>query len=103
MGSKVRPGPASHVGFRLSDRLFDKLREQAERDGKSPGEYARRLVTSVLENEDQKQTMLQLHAVQQELASLRADVATTLETVLLNTVKAPPESVKKWVTEKLRK
>lgn len=103
VGSKPRTGPASHVGFRLPDRLFDQLRERAERDGKSPGEYARRLVASVLEDEERKQTAVQLQAVQQELASLRADVATTLEMVLLNTVKVSPESVKKWVTEKLRR
>ncbi len=103
MGSNARTGPASHVGFRLPDRLFEQLRERAERDGKSPGEFARRLVTSALDDEDRTQTLVQLQAVQQEIASLRADVATTLEMVLLNTVKTSPESVKKWVTEKLRK
>ncbi len=95
--------PSSSVSFRLPDPVFQRLTAEAEAHGVSVGECARRLLIGVLQDEDRLRVLDEIHAARLDVSNLRADVATTLETVLLNVTKTPPDTVRKWVSEKLRR
>lgn len=95
--------PSTSVSFRLPDPLFQKLSAEAEAEGLSIGESARRLLVAVLQDEDRLRVLEEAQQTRLEISRLRADVATTLETVLLNVTQTPPEAVRKWVSEKLRR
>ena len=60
--------PKDAVGFRLDPYYVELLREQGERHGMSPGEWARRLVIRSLEDTSVNQYRDELHALREALA-----------------------------------
>ena len=95
--------PSQSLSFRLPEAIHAKLVAEAAAGKVSVGELARRLVVAAVQDEDRYRVLNEMQELRREVAKLRADVATTLETVLLNITKAPEESVRAWVTEKLRR
>lgn len=96
-------GESSTVSFRLRGASLDRLQKLAEEQGVSSGELARRLVLSVLQDEDRSRVLLEVEAVRQEVAKLRADVASSLEMVLLNVGNSSPDEIRTWVSKNLRR
>ncbi len=90
------------VSFRLRGALLRRLEERADDAGASLGECARGLVSAELQDEHRLELERKFEVLQQEVASLRADLSTTLEAVLLNIAKVPEEDVRRFVREKLR-
>lgn len=91
------------ISFRLGGALLNQLEAQANADGnKSRGEYARKLVVSVLQDEARLQLLEESRALREEVDKLRRDLATTLELVLLNIGRVPQQQVQDFVSKNLR-
>jgi hypothetical protein len=91
------------ISFRLGGALLNKLEEEAKADGnKSRGEYARKLVMSVLQDEARLQLLEESRGLRDDVHRLRKDLATTLELVLLNIGRVPQEQVQDFVSKNLR-
>lgn len=92
------------VSFRLRGASLTRLQKLAEDEGVSLGDLARRLVVGVLHDEDRLRVLEEVEAVRRELGTLRSDVATSLEMVLLNITRtSTPDEVRAWVTKNLRR
>lgn len=91
------------LSFRLPEAIHSQLSAAATASGQSIGELARVLLVAAVQDEDRYRVLNEVQEVRRELARLRGDLATVLETVLLNVTKASEESVRAWVGEKLRK
>jgi hypothetical protein len=80
------------------------LVERAESIGVSTGELAKQIVISALQDKWSLESLRLLQEVQEDVGQLRADLALTLETVLLNLSKAASkEEVKEFVAKRLRR
>lgn len=94
---------SSTVSFRLSGALLQQLAESAKASGASLGEQARELVLGALSDVTHRATLAELALVREEVQRLRADVATTLELLLLNVANLSEEEVKRFVRTNLHK
>jgi hypothetical protein len=90
------------VSFRLGGALLTTLEAKALDRQQSRGELARSLVLSVLQDENHLQLMDEVARLQAAASDLRADVATTLEVVLINLAGKDPAVVKEFVRKHLR-
>lgn len=94
----------SPVSFRLRQPFMGMLVERAESIGVSTGELAKQIVISALQDKWSLESLRLLQEVQEDVGQLRADLALTLETVLLNLSKAASkEEVKEFVAKRLRR
>lgn len=98
----TRKKPSESLSFRLSGPLLDRLQEEATALELSPDLHAKAIVVSMLQDEHRLQVIEELRAVREDIHRLRADVATTLETVLLNVTKVSPEEARAFVRDTLR-
>lgn len=91
------------VGFRLDAFYRQQLETRGAAEGLSAGEYARRLVVRALEDPAGESVTRDLAALREEMTKLRADMASSLEMILLNLTAAKPEEIKAWVSQHLRR
>ena len=94
---------AQTVSFRLGEPLLSALVERAEQEGESRGECARRIVAAALQDEMSLEVLRELEATRRELARLRDDLATSLESVLLNIGHIRPEEIQAFLSRTLRR
>lgn len=91
------------VTFRLGGALLERLEQLAAEQGVSRGDLARRFVMATMQDEDRLRVLQEVEGVRQELARLRADVAASLEMILLNVGDASPDEVRAWISSNLRR
>lgn len=97
MGSESRP-----VSFRLDKHHLERLKEEAEKYGLSPGEYARRLVLDQLEQTSRRELEEGLSEVKREVSALRVDVAAAVRALLVGAGKVSKEDAHEWVMTNLK-
>lgn len=78
------------------------LEARASENLVSRGELARAMVLSVLQDENNLQLMEDVRRLQADLQDLRADIATTLEVMLINLAAKEPDAVREFVRAHLR-
>jgi hypothetical protein len=103
MPKRTLPQKTVTVGFRMGQDHLALLEQGAAAYGMSVHEYARRLVIGVLEDTERERIRDEVKRVGTEVQKLRRDVATSLETLLLNLTKATDEEIRQWVSEHLRR
>lgn len=96
-------GKSESLSFRLGGPLLERLTEEASARDLSPDLHARNLVVGALQDEHRLQLIEELRAVREDIHRLRADLATTLETVLLNLTEVSPDEARAFVRDSLRK
>ena len=94
--------PTETISFRLGDPLLEMLGQRAIAEGESRGEHAKRLVVRALQDETNLELLHELRLARTEVLRLRADVATSLEAVLLNVSSASAAEVKQFISDNLR-
>jgi hypothetical protein len=95
--------PSQTVSFRLRGGTLARLEERAGNGGVSLGDCARDIVTAELADEARLELERRFDSLQSELSRLRADLATTLEIVLLNVAQGlTTEDVRRFVSERMR-
>ena len=99
--SQARPAPAhapGTIGFRLDERTFGALAKRADRLGISPHHLARELVFASLQEPDQRAALRDhLAVIHDQLLSLREDIATTTEALLMSAGKVEAKEAHDWV------
>jgi hypothetical protein len=103
MPKRTLPHKSITVGFRLGQDHLALLEQGAAAYGMSVHEYARRLVVDVLEDTERERVRDEVKRVGTEVQKLRRDVATSLETLLLNLTKASEDEIRQWVSQHLRR
>lgn len=91
------------ISFRVDSGALHLLTESACETRLSLGAEARRLLLSALHDETAREVLRELRTFRGELEALRADVATTLEALLLNLAHASPNEVETYLNESLRR
>lgn len=89
--------------IRLDAELYAQLEERARKVGSSVGLEARAIVQAELENTFETAILDRLADLQRQVLGLRADLARTLEVVLVNLANADPEAVRRGIAEHLGK
>jgi hypothetical protein len=90
------------VNFRLSPVFCQQLDELAERLGVSRGECAKTLVVESLSRGWLEGLQSRLEETDLRIVKLREDLATTLQIMLVEFAKEPPEKVEAWVKKHMR-
>jgi len=90
------------ITFRLAKELRASLEERASEAGTSANLLAREMVQAHLADERGRELARQLDGLQGELVSLRSDVATVLELLLLNLTEVSKDDVRRFVSERMR-
>ena len=93
------------IGFRLpdDDPNLKRLERGASECGMSIHTYARFVLVQALEEVERGRVSEELEALRDQMRELRNDVATALETVLMNVTELDEEEVRSFVTEQLRR
>lgn len=106
-GTKTAPRPAREptqtISFRVDARMYRRLEEAAEKVHMSPGEYARKMVGDSLDDHVHARLLEEAVETHQAVSRLRSDLATALETLLLNLTTADRDEIRQWVSEQLRR
>ncbi len=94
------------ISFRLSGDPLKELDAQAQRADASPGDVARDYALAALKegstptNDGDAQMLME--SLRDEVLTLRRDLATVMEMLLLNVAKIPEDDVREFVTKNLR-
>lgn len=99
---RTRREPTVTVSFRVDGRTMKRLESEAAQFNMSGGEYARKLVTDLLEDHRHAQLLDEANRTRKDIDELRGDIATVLEMILLNLTSATKEQMRAWISEHLR-
>lgn len=89
------------ISFRLAPEFLKILNEQAAQEGKSPGEWARRLVIRALTDTERTEIREEVDKLQMEVRAIRGDFATLANVLLVKVAKQNPEEVAVWIKRHL--
>ena len=98
-----QPLSTKPISFRLPVPVMEMLLAHAHDSGRSVGEVAREIVTTGLLDQGQADLEREVAEVGEGMQLLRGDLATVLETLLLNLTDIPKEDVQAFISEKLRR
>lgn len=102
-GPKKRKKESFTISFRVDAYQLTQLEKGAAAYGMSVHEYARQRLGELLERQDEARLLEEAQVTRRSVEGLRADVAATLEVILLNTVKdANPAQVRQWISQNLQ-
>lgn len=92
------------VSFKLGGAALRQLEERAAEAGESVGSQARQLAVANLENHAHRELLHRLDRIEAEQDRFRADLASALETFLLNLAPGLPEDqVREFFSRALRR
>lgn len=86
------------VTFRLGAHYHERLSELGKTQGRSPGEFARQLVTVALDGGDNREMLDAVATLRDEIDSLRDDLGWVLGTVLVNVADFDKDQVRELLT-----
>lgn len=96
-------GGSKQFNIRLAGEELDELRRRCDQLGTSATAYLRELIRRELLDHERLELLEAVHSFDGKLDRLRSELATTLETILLNSnPKLTAEQVRSWVAENLR-
>lgn len=93
------------ITFRATGTLLHDLQQLATSTGKSEGELAKGFTKKALTEDSSELTSNAselFEALRQDVLTLRRDLATVMEMLLLNVANVPEEQVKAFVSRNLR-
>lgn len=90
------------VSFRVDGARLRALARGASEIGVSPHEYARILTYRILDRQEEVQFAEEVAVARREIASLRNDLAASLEVILANTTRAEAPQIRAWIDANLR-
>ncbi len=91
------------VAFRLDEEYREKLEKLSKENGMSPGQFARFLVVTALEDTERLAMRKDLQTLKTELASFRRDLSNVALALLVGAGKMDKTEANQWVKAHLRR
>ena len=97
----MKKNPQS-IAFRLDEEYRDRLEKLAEENRVSPGQFARMIVISALEDSERLALRRDLEEMKSAVANLRRDLKNVALALLVGAGKNTAEQANKWAKTHLR-